>query len=140
MHESFRSIVAQVAELSVKQDGTVTVHKITCAIDPGRVINPDTVSAQMESGIVYGLSMAFHGAITFKQGRVEQGNFDDYPVLRINEMPEVEVDIIESGAEMGGVGEPGVPPTAPAVANAIFRATGKRIRRLPIRTEELKRA
>ena len=140
VHESFRSIVAQVAEVSVKQDGTVTVHKVTCVIDPGMVINPDTVRAQMESGVVYGLSMAFYGAITFKRGRVEQGNFDDYPVLRMDEMPEVEVHIIESGAEMGGVGEPGVPPTAPAVANAIFRATGKRIRRLPIRTEELKRA
>jgi isoquinoline 1-oxidoreductase beta subunit len=138
VHESFESIVAQIAELSVGPNGVVKVHHVTCAIDPGMVINPDTVKAQMESGIVFGLSMAFHGAITLKNGRVEQGNFDDYPVLRIEETPTIDVHIIESGAKMGGVGEPGVPPIAPAVANAILAATGKRIRRLPIRPEDLK--
>jgi isoquinoline 1-oxidoreductase beta subunit len=138
VHESFESVVAQIAELSVSQDGVVKVHQVTCVIDPGKVINPDTVKAQMESGIVFGLSMAFYGAITFKNGQVEQGNFDDYPVLRIESMPTIDVHIIESGAKMGGVGEPGVPPIAPAVANAILAATGKRIRRLPIRPEDLK--
>jgi len=138
VHESFESVVAQIAELSVGQDGAVKVHNVTCVIDPGMVINPDTVKAQMESGIVFGLSMAFYGAITFTNGRVDQGNFDDYPVLRIEDMPTIDVHIIQSGAKMGGVGEPGVPPIAPAVANAILAATGKRIRRLPIRPEDLK--
>ena len=137
VHESFESIVAQIAEVSVGRNGVVKVYNVTCAIDPGTVINPDTVKAQMESGIVFGLSMAFHGAITLKNGRVEQGNFDDYPVLRMEETPTIDVHIIQSGAKMGGVGEPGVPPIAPAVANAIFAATGKRIRRLPIRPGDL---
>ena len=91
----------------------------------------------MEGGIVYGLSAAFYGAITIDKGRVQQSNFHDYPVLRINEMPVVEVHIVPSKAAAGGIGEPGVPPLAPAVANAIFAATGKRIRKLPIRPEEL---
>jgi isoquinoline 1-oxidoreductase beta subunit len=138
VHESFESIVAQIAEVSVGRNGVVKVHNVTCAIDPGTVINPDTVKAQMESGIVFGLSMALHGAITLKNGRVEQGNFDDYPVLRIEETPTIDVHIIESGAKKGGVGEPGVPPIAPAVANAILAATGKRIRKLPIRPEDLR--
>jgi isoquinoline 1-oxidoreductase beta subunit len=140
VHESFGSIVAQVAEISLTEAGAVRVHKVSCAIDPGIVINPDSVIAQMESGIAYGLSTVLHQAITFKDGRVEQSNFHDYPVVRMNEMPEVDVQIIQSGAKMGGVGEPGVPPLAPAVANALFAATGKRIRSLPIRAEQLKRA
>jgi isoquinoline 1-oxidoreductase beta subunit len=100
---------------------------------------PEIVKAQMESGIVFGLSAALHGAITFKEGRVEQGNFNDYPILRMYEMPAVEVFITPSEEPPGGVGEPGVPPIAPAVGNAIFAATGKRIRRLPIRAEELEK-
>ena len=139
VHESFGSIVAQVAEVSLSDAGGLRVHKVTCAIDPGIAINPDTVAAQMESGIAFGLSMAFHQAITLKRGRVEQSNFHDYPVLRMHEMPEVEVHIIQSGEKMGGVGETGVPPAAPAVANAIYAATGKRIRSLPIRTKGLRR-
>jgi isoquinoline 1-oxidoreductase beta subunit len=111
---------------------------VVCAIDCGKVVNPDTIKAQMESGIVFGLSAALHGAITFKDGRVEQSNFDDYPILRINEMPKVEVYIVPSHEPPGGVGEPGVPPIAPAVANAVFAVTGKRIRRLPINADELK--
>jgi len=139
VHESFGSIVAQVAEVSVNPAGRVRVHKVVCAIDCGMVVNPEIVKAQMESGIVFGLSAALHGAITFKDGRVEQSNFDDYPILRMYEMPTVEVFIVSSEEPLGGVGEPGVPPIAPAVGNAIFSATGKRIRRLPIRAEELKK-
>jgi isoquinoline 1-oxidoreductase beta subunit len=138
VHESFGSIVAQVAEVSVNQAGRVRIHKVVCAVDCGMVVNPEIVKAQMESGIVFGLSAALHGAITFKEGRVEQSNFNDYPILRMYEMPEVEVFITPSQEPLGGVGEPGVPPIAPAVGNAIFAATGKRIRRLPIRAEELK--
>ena len=128
------------AEVSVGKDGAVRVNRVVCAIDCGKVANPDTVRAQMESGIVFGLSAALHQAITLKDGRVEQGSFDDYPMLRMDEMPKVEVHIVQSSEPPGGVGEPGVPPIAPAVTNAIFAATGVRVRRLPIRAEELKKA
>ncbi len=138
VHESFGSFVSQVAEVSVNPAGRVRVHKVVCAVDCGTVVNPEIVKSQMESGIVFGLSAALHGAITFKDGRVEQNNFNDYPILRMYEMPAVEVFIMPSDEPLGGVGEPGVPPIAPAVTNAIFSATGKRIRRLPIRAEELK--
>jgi isoquinoline 1-oxidoreductase beta subunit len=139
VHESFGSFVAQVAEVSVKHSGEVRVHRVVCAIDCGRFVNPDIVEAQMESGIVFGLTAALHGAITFKDGRVEQSNFHDYPLLRMEEMPRVEVHIIPSKENPQGVGEPGVPPIAPAVANAIFAATGKRVRSLPIRADDLKK-
>jgi isoquinoline 1-oxidoreductase beta subunit len=139
LHESFGSIVAQVAEVSVNPAGRVRVHKVVCAIDCGMVVNPEIVKAQMESGIVFGLSAALHGAITFKSGRVEQSNFNDYQILRMYEMPAIEVFVTPSEEPLGGVGEPGVPPIAPAVGNAIFSATGRRIRRLPIRAEELKK-
>jgi isoquinoline 1-oxidoreductase beta subunit len=99
------------------------------------VVNPDTIIAQMESGIVYGLTAALKGEITIKNGRVEQGNFNDYPLLRLDEMPDIEVHIVKSAEHPGGVGEPGTPPIAPAVANAVFAATGKPVRRLPIRVE-----
>jgi isoquinoline 1-oxidoreductase beta subunit len=140
VHESFGSFVAQVAEVSIKPSGEVRVHKVVCAIDCGRIVNPDIIKAQMESGIVFGLSAVLHGEITFKNGRVDQSNFHDYPLLRINEMPVVEVHIVPSEEKSGGVGEPGVPPIAPAVCNAIFAATGKRIRRLPIRIKELRKS
>jgi isoquinoline 1-oxidoreductase beta subunit len=131
LHECFGSIVAQVAEVSVS-GAEVKVHKVHCAVDCGTAVNPGQVEAQMQSGIVYGLSAALWGEISFKDGRVQQSNFDDYRVLRMSEAPAIEVSIVNSGAALGGVGEPGTPPIAPAVCNAIFAATGKRIRKLPI--------
>lgn len=138
VHESFGSYVAQVAEVSVEKDGNVRVHRVVCAVDCGQIVNPDTVNAQMEGAIVYGLTAALYGEITLKDGRVEQQNFYDYKMLRMNEMPKIEVHIVPSTEKHGGVGEPGTPPIAPAVVNAIFAATGKRIRSLPIRRGELR--
>ena len=131
VHESFGSYVAQVAEVSVK-DGEVKVHRVVVAIDCGLAVNPDGVKAQMESSVAYALGAALSSEISFKDGQVVQSNFHDYQVLRMKDMPKVEVHIVASTEKMGGVGEPGVPPLAPAVANAVFAATGKRIRRLPI--------
>lgn len=133
-HASFGSFVAQVAEVSVDA-GRVRVHRVVCAVDCGRVVNPDTVEAQIQSSIVYGLSAALYGEITLRNGRPLQGNFDTYRVLRMDEMPLVEVVIAESDEEPGGIGETGLPPIAPALANAIHSATGQRVRRLPIRLE-----
>ncbi len=135
VHESFGSFVAQVAEVSVSPKGEVRVHKVVCAVDCGKYVNPDTIKAQMESGIAFGLSAALHGEITIKNGRVEQSNFHDYQVLRMNEMPMVEVHIVPSREKSGGIGEVGVPPIAPAVANAVFTATGARVRRLPMKPD-----
>jgi len=140
VHFSFGSYVAEVAEVSVDKDGNVRVHRVVCAVDCGRVVNPDTVEAQMQSGIVYGLTAALKGEITIENGRVKQSNFHDYEMLRMEEMPVIEVYILPSTEAPGGVGEPGTPPIAPAVVNAIFAATGKRIRKLPIRSEDLKKA
>ncbi len=131
VHESFRSFCSQVAEISIKEDGTLKIHKVTCAIDCGIAVNPDGVKAQIESGIIYALSAALYGKISFKDGVVEQSNFHDYQVLRMHETPEIEVHIADSTDKMGGVGEPGFPPLGPALANAIFAATGKRIRQSP---------
>ncbi len=131
VHESFGSYVAQVAEVSVKE-GEVKVHRVVVAIDCGLAVNPDGVQAQMESSVAYALGAALTSEISFKDGQVAQSNFHDYQVLRIKDMPRVEVHIVKSNEKMGGVGEPGVPPLAPAVANAVFAATGKRLRRLPI--------
>jgi isoquinoline 1-oxidoreductase subunit beta len=129
---AFGSYLAQVAEVEVSPQGDVRVRKVTCAIDCGPVVNPDTVRAQMQSGIVYGLSAALFGEITLKDGRVEQTNFGDYRVLRFNEMPRVEVHIVDSDAAPGGIGETATAAIMPALTNAIFAATGKRIRRLPV--------
>jgi len=126
------SYVAYVAEVSVNSRA-VRVERVVAAVDCGQVVNPDMVAAQVEGGIVFGLSAALKGEITVDHGRVQQSNFDNYPVLRINEMPQVEVHIVPSTAPPGGMGEPPVPAIAPAVTNAIFAATGKRVRRLPIR-------
>jgi isoquinoline 1-oxidoreductase beta subunit len=138
--ESFGSWVAQVAEISVSPGGEVRVHRVVCAVDCGVVVNPETVEAQMEGAIAFGLSAALRGEITIERGRVQQSNFHDYPMLRINEMPAVEVHIVPSTEPPGGVGEPGVPPVAPAVVNAIFAATGRHLRSLPISKHDLKRA
>ena len=132
VHSSFGSTVAQVAEVSIEKN-QLRVHKVTCVIDCGIAVNPDGIKAQMESGIVFGLSAALYGAITIKDGRVEQSNFHDYPLLRFNEMPQVDVHIVTSQAAPTGVGEPGTPPIAPAVANAVFALTGKRLRQLPLK-------
>ncbi len=131
VHESFNSIVAQVAEVSSRPDGLPRVERVVCAVDCGTAINPDVVRAQMEGGIGFGLAGALWSEVTLVQGRVEQRNFDDYRPLRIMDMPAVEVHIVPSGAAPTGVGEPGVPPIAPAVANAYFQLTGHRVRRLP---------
>jgi isoquinoline 1-oxidoreductase beta subunit len=136
--ESFSSFVAEVAEISLdRKAGTVKVHRVVAAVDCGRHVNPETIRAQIEGAIVYGLTAALKGEITISNGAVEQSNFNDYDLLRINEMPQIEVHIVDSKDAPGGIGEPGTPPIAPAVCNAIFSATGKPIRRLPIRREDL---
>lgn len=132
VHESFGSYVAQAAEVSI-EEGRIRVHRVVCAIDCGVAVNPAGVQAQMESGIVFGLSAALHSTLTLREGQVQESNFHDYPVLRMNEMPQVEVHIVPSTERMGGVGEPGTPPIAPAVANAVFALTGQRLRELPLR-------
>ncbi len=140
VHKSFGSYVAQVAEVSVDDGGKIRVHRVVCAVDCGIVVNPDTVAAQMEGGIVFGLSAALYGEITLEKGRVRESNFHDYPLVRLSDSPEVEVHIVPSQAPPSGVGEPGVPPIAPAVANAVFAATGKRLRRLPLTPERVREA
>lgn len=136
VHESFDSFVAEVAEVSL-EEGKVRVHKVVCAVDCGLVVNPDGVRQQVESAVVYGLSAALQGAITLENGRVQQTNFHDYPPLRLSRMPEIEVHIVPSDAPPTGIGEPGTPPIAPAVANAVFALTGKRLRRMPFDAETL---
>jgi len=129
--EAFKTLVAQVAEVSVDDAGQITVERVVCAVDCGVPINPDVITAQMEGGIGFGIGAVWYGAITLNAGRVEQGNFNNYRVLRINEMPKVEVHIVPSTEAPTGVGEPCVAPVGPAVANAIFAATGTRIHKLP---------
>lgn len=136
VHHSFESTVAIVAEVSVER-GRPAVHRATCAIDCGRVVNPSTVEAQLQGAVGFGLTAALYGEITLERGSVQQSNFHDYRMLRMHEMPDVEVHVVPSEAPSTGVGEPGVPPVAPAVCNALFALTGKRIRRLPIRSEDL---
>jgi isoquinoline 1-oxidoreductase subunit beta len=133
VHESFGSIVAEVAEVSVGDRKRIRVHKVSCAVDCGQTVNPLGIEAQLQSAVVFGLSAVLHGALTLKEGRVEQSNFHDYRVLRIPEMPEVTVQILESDAKMGGIGEPGTAVIAPAVANAVYALTRQRLRSLPLR-------
>ncbi len=136
VHESFGTVVAHVAEVSV-ENGEIRVHRVVSAIDCGLVVNPLTVAAQVEGAVVYGLSAALYGKVTLNEGQVEQSNFHDYPVLRMNVMPKVEVYTVEGATRPTGVGEPGTPPIAPAVGNAVFALTGKRLRTLPLRLDEI---
>ncbi len=133
LHHSFGAIVAQVAEVSVAADKSIRVHRVVCVIDCGTAVNPNLIAQQMESAVVFGLSAALYGDITLKAGQVQQSNYHDQPVLRFNECPAIETDIIQSTAHPEGVGEPGTPPIAPAVANALFALTGQRLRSLPLK-------
>ena len=130
--------VGEVAEVAVDGDGGVRVERVVAAVDCGHVVNPQTAIMQIESGVIYGLTAALYGEITIRDGRVEQGNFDDYQMVRLADSPRIETHLaLTGGSKWGGIGEPGTPPIAPAVCNAIFAATGRRIRRLPIKNEEL---
>ncbi|MBA3837536.1 MAG: hypothetical protein C0499_07765, partial [Zymomonas sp.] len=132
MVESFNTIVAHVTEAMLKDDGTPKVLKVTAVVDCGTVVNPRNGEAQIMGGIVMGLSTAIGESITLDKGMVQQSNFSDYPVLKLADVPAVDVHFIASGHDMGGLGEPGLPPAAPALANALFALTGKRVRQLPI--------
>jgi isoquinoline 1-oxidoreductase subunit beta len=136
----FGSYLAQVAEVEVSKEGTVRVHRVVCAIDCGTVVNPDTVQAQLQSGIIFGVTASLYGEITLKNGRVEQSNFDTYQILRINEAPAIEVHVVKSQEPPGGMGETGTSAIVPAIANAIFAATGKRLRKMPVDSSVLKQA
>jgi isoquinoline 1-oxidoreductase beta subunit len=134
----FATYMAQVAEVEVAKDGAVRVRRVVCAVDCGTVVNPDTVQAQIQSAIIFGITAALHGKITLKDGRVEQTNFDTYQMLRLNEAPAIEVHIVQNFEPPGGMGEAGTSAIPPAVTNAIFAATGKRLRKLPVDTAALK--
>ena len=137
VHACFGSVCGQVAEISVSPAGENTVHRVTCVVDCGTPINPDVIRAQMEGGIIFGLTAALHGQIDFVDGQAQQSNFHDYRMLRLADTPEIEVLIVDSTAAPGGIGETGLPPIAPAVANAVFAATGQRLRELPLRPQAL---
>lgn len=139
IHESFNSFVAQVAEVSRGSNGRIKVERVVCAVDCGVAINPDVIRAQMEGGIGFGLGAALYNEIVIGQGQARQSNFHDYLPLRIEDMPAIEVHIVPSAQPPTGVGEPGVPPVGPAVANAWFRLTGERVRRLPFAHQVLAR-
>ncbi len=130
--------MAQVAEVTVSRVGEVHVDRVVCVVDTGVAVNPDTIVAQMQSGIIFGITAALWGEITLKNGRVEQTNFDDYQMLRINEAPMIEVEVVKSSEDPGGIGEPGTTALAPAVLNAVYAATGVRLRKLPIKADLLK--
>src|SRR6516165_2386004 len=136
----FGSYLAQVAEVEVSKQGAVRVRRVVCAMDCGTVVNPDTVQAQIQSGVVFGATAALYGEITLKDGRVEQSNFDNYQILRMNEAPAIEVHIVKSREPPGGMGETGTSAIVPAIANAIFAATGKRLRKMPVDSGVLKQA
>ncbi|GAB5499809.1 MAG: xanthine dehydrogenase family protein molybdopterin-binding subunit [Pseudohongiellaceae bacterium] len=140
VQESFGSIVAEIAEVSLDADKRPKVHKVTCAIDCGWAINPDTVEAQVESGIIFGLTAALYGEITIEKGRVAQDNFPDYEMVKLADTPEIDVHIVESGEALGGLGEPATPPIAAAVANGLYILTGQRVRELPLRNHDFSQA
>ncbi len=138
IHESFGTIVGEIAEVAVADSGAVKVERVVACVDCGHLVNPLTAAMQIESAVLYGLTAALFGEITIREGRVEQGNFDSYPIARMMDAPRIETHFVLSGGDKwGGLGEPGTPPIAPAVANAIFAATGKRIRSLPLRNAAL---
>jgi isoquinoline 1-oxidoreductase beta subunit len=139
VQNTFRTYMAQVAEVEVSKDGSVRVRRVVCAVDCGIVVNPNIVQAQIEGAIIFGITAALYGAITLKDGRVEQANFDTYQMLRMSEAPAIEVHIVTSSETPGGMGEPGTSAIVPAIANAIFAATGKRLRKMPVDTTALKR-
>jgi isoquinoline 1-oxidoreductase subunit beta len=132
---AFGTYLAQIAQVAVSKDGEVRVERVVCAVDCGMIVNPDTVKAQIEGGVIFGLTAALFGEITIRHGRVEQSNFNDYRVLRIDEAPIVEVHLIKSNEAPGGIGEVGTVGAAPALTNAIFAATGTRIRKLPVKDQ-----
>jgi isoquinoline 1-oxidoreductase beta subunit len=140
LNEAYNTFVAAVAEVTVAADGTIRMHRIVIALDPGTIVNPLTAEMQTESAVVFGLTAALYGEITIKDGRVEQSNFNDYRMLRLAEMPKVETVLMPSGGFWGGCGEPPVAVVAPALCNAIFAATGKRIRSLPLKNHDLTKA
>jgi isoquinoline 1-oxidoreductase beta subunit len=135
--EGYGTYMAQVAEISLGTDGRVKVHRVVCAVDCGQTVNPDTVMAQVEGSIVFGLSAALWGEINLQNGRVRQTNFDTYRVVRMSEMPRIDTYIVESAEAPGGIGEPATALIAPALANAIYAATGKRLRSLPLARHKL---
>jgi isoquinoline 1-oxidoreductase beta subunit len=138
VHNTFGSFMSQVAEVTVSESGEVHVDRVVCVVDTGVAVNPDIIVAQMQSGIIFGITAALWGEITLKNGRVEQANFNDYRMLRINEAPIIQVEVVKSGADPGGIGEPGTTSLAPAVLNAVYAATGVRLRKLPINAALLK--
>jgi isoquinoline 1-oxidoreductase beta subunit len=141
IHESYNTIVGEIAEVAVSPKGEVKVERVVVAVDSGHVVNPRTVEMQMEGGVIYGLTAALYGEISIKDGRVEQANFDGYQMVRMADAPRIEVHLaLTGGKKWGGIGEPGTAPIAPAVCNAIFAATGKRIRSLPIKNQDLRSA
>jgi isoquinoline 1-oxidoreductase beta subunit len=134
----FGTYMAQIAEVEVSKEGAVRVRRVVCVVDCGSAVNPDTVRAQVQGAVIFGISAALFGEVTLKGGRVEQTNFDTYQVLRIDEAPAIEVHIVQNSEPPGGMGEPGTSAIVPAIANAVFAATGKRLRKLPIDTSQLK--
>jgi isoquinoline 1-oxidoreductase beta subunit len=135
---AFNTHLAEVAEVSIGDDGEVHVDRVVAVVDCGIVVNPDTVEAQLQSGIIFGITAVLWGEITLKNGRVEQTNFDDYKMLRIDQAPKIEIEIVKSGEPPGGLGEPGTSALAPAVLNAVYAATGMRFRKYPIKPELLR--
>ena len=138
--EGYDTYMAQVAEISMNSDGSVKVHKVTVAVDAGQMVNPDTVKAQIQSSIVFGMSAGLMEEITLEKGRVQQTNFNNFPVLRMNESPQMEILLVKSTEKPGGIGEPATALVVPAIANAVATLTGKRVRSLPLTAEAIKSA